>query len=140
MWIFSNRGRAGDEIMDENTIGDEMTVERRQDPGAPEKRGLKLSGSVTIGQAALFREALLDALGAAGELEVDLCGVTEIDLTGLQLLCAAHQSAQAAGKNFSVNDGGNRAYLDTVANAGFQRHVGCARDNSGTCIWLGGEC
>ena len=126
--------------MDDTTFGFEMTMQRWQDPGAPEKQGLKLLGQVTVTQAAGFREALLEALGAAGELVVDLSGVTEIDLTGLQLLCAAHQSAQAAGKQFSVNDGGNRAYLDTVANAGFQRHVGCARDHSGTCIWLGGEC
>jgi ABC-type transporter Mla MlaB component len=118
----------------------EITIERWQDPEAPGKQGLKLTGSVTIGQAAGFKEALLDALGAASELQVDLYGVTEIDLTGLQLLCATHQSALAAGKQFSVNDGGSRAYLDAVVNAGFQRQVGCALDNSGTCIWVGGEC
>jgi ABC-type transporter Mla MlaB component len=118
---------------------DEMTVERWQDPEAPGKKGLKLSGSVTIGEASRFKDALLDALGAALELQVDLCGVMEIDLTGLQLLCASHQSAQAGGKQLSVNAGGNGAYLDAVVNAGFPRHVGCARDNSGTCIWAGGE-
>jgi ABC-type transporter Mla MlaB component len=118
---------------------DEMTIDRWQDPEAPRKQGLKLYGSVTIGQAAGFREALLDALGAASELKVDLSGVTGIDLTGLQLLCATHQSAQAAGKQFSVTDAGNRAYLDTVANAGLQRHVGCSRGSSGTCVFVGGE-
>ena len=119
---------------------DEMTLERRQDPAAPGKQGLKVAGSVTIGQAAGFKEALWEALQAASELRVDLSGVTEIDLTGLQLLCATHQSAQASGKIMSVDDGGNRAYLDVVVNAGFQRHVGCTRDSSGTCIWVGGEC
>lgn len=119
---------------------DEMTIERWQDPEAPGKQGLKLSGSVTIGEASRFREALLEALGAASELQIDLSGVTEIDLTGLQLLCASHQSAQAAGKQFSAVEGGNPAYLEAVVNAGFQRHVGCARDNSGSCIWIGGEC
>lgn len=119
---------------------DEMTIERWQDPEAPGKQGLKLSGSVTIGQAAGFKEALIDALGAASELQVDLGAVTEIDLTGLQLLCATHRSAQARGKQFSVNEGGNKVYLEAVDNAGFRRHVGCARDDSGTCIWVGGEC
>ncbi|HEY5513043.1 MAG TPA: STAS domain-containing protein [Geomonas sp.] len=119
---------------------DEMTMERWQDPEAPGKQGLKLSGSVTIGEASRFKEALLDALGAATELQVDLSGVTEIDLTGLQLLGATHQSALACGKRFSVDAGGNRAYLDAVVNAGFQRHVGCNRDKTCTCIWVGGKC
>lgn len=119
---------------------DEMTMERWQDPEAPGKQGLKLSGSLTIGEASRFKEALLDALGAAFELQVDLSGVTEIDLTGLQLLGATHQSALACGKQFSVDAGGNRAYLDAVVNAGFQRHVGCSRDKNCTCIWVGGKC
>jgi len=119
---------------------DEMTLERRQDPAAPGKQELKVAGSVTIGQAAGFKEALLEALQVASELRLDLSGVTEIDLTGLQLLCATHQSAQASGKKVSVDDGGNRAYLDVVVNAGFPRNVGCGRGCSEACIWVGGEC
>jgi len=119
---------------------DEMTVERWQDPEAAEKQGLKLTGSMTIGQAAELKEVLLEALGAASELLVDLSGVTEIDLTGLQLLDASHRSALANGKRFSINDGGNQSFRDAVDNAGFRRRVGCERDKTGSCIWVGGEC
>jgi len=118
---------------------DEMMIERWQDAEAPGSQGLKVAGSLTIGQAAQFKEALLDALSGSEGLLLDLSGVTEIDLTGLQLLCAGHQSAQAAGQGFRVDDGGNQAYLESVVNAGFRRHVGCTRDNTGTCIWVGGE-
>ena len=118
----------------------EMTIESWQDAEVQGKLRLKLSGSVTIGQAADLKNALLDALGAGSELQMDLREVTEIDLTGLQLLCAAHHSAQAGGKRFGVSDGGNRHYLDTVADAGFLRRIGCAHDHTGTCIWIGGEC
>jgi len=119
---------------------DDMTMERWQDPGAPSKQGLKVCGSLTVAQAAEFKKALLETLGTATELQVDLSGITEIDLTGLQLLCAAHQSAQASGMVFSVNDGGNRAYLDTIVGSGFRRSAGCARGNAGRCVWVGGEC
>ena len=119
---------------------DEMTIERWQDPESAGKQGLKLAGSMTIGQASELTELLLDALGAASELQLDLSGVTEIDLTGLQLLDASHRSALASGKRFSINDGGNRSFLDAVASAGFRRRVGCERDSNGTCIWVGGEC
>jgi ABC-type transporter Mla MlaB component len=118
----------------------EMAIERWQDPEAPGKQGLKVCGSVTIGEASRFKDALLDALGVTSELQVDLCGVTEIDLTGLQLLCATHQSALAAGKKFSVSAVGSLSYLDVVTKAGFLRDRGCARDVSGTCIWVGGKC
>ena len=119
---------------------DEMTIERRQDPEAPGTLELKLSGSVNIAQAAGFKEALLEALGAASELRLDLSGVSEIDLTGLQLLCATHQSALACEKRFSITDGASQAYLDTVDNAGFRRQAGCVRDACGSCIWIKGEC
>jgi anti-anti-sigma regulatory factor len=119
---------------------DEMTIERWQDPETAGKQGLKLTGSMTIGQAAELKEVFLEALAAASELLVDLSGVTEIDLTGLQLLDASHRSALADGKRFSINDGGNQCFRDTVESAGFRRRVGCERDTTGTCIWIGGEC
>jgi anti-anti-sigma regulatory factor len=118
---------------------DEMTIECWQDPEVQGRQTLKVSGSVTIGQAARFREALLGALDAAGELQVDLSGVTQIDLTGLQLLGATHQSAMKVGKRFKILDGGNEIFRNVVADAGFQRHVGCARDTSCSCIWVRGE-
>jgi len=119
---------------------DDMTIERWQDPEAPGTQVLRLAGSVTIGEAAGLKEALLLALGAASSLRVDLSGVTEIDLTGLQLLGACHRSSLASGKLFSLENGGNRNYLDTVDASGFRRHVGCVRDTGGTCIWVGGTC
>jgi ABC-type transporter Mla MlaB component len=119
---------------------DEMTIEHWQDPGVPGNKGLKLAGNMTIGQAADLKDVLMAALETASELRLDLTGVTEIDLTGLQLLDAAHRSSQARGKRFSIEHGGNRTLLDTIAAAGFQRRSGCASDTSGTCIWVGGEC
>ena len=119
---------------------DDMTIEHWQDPEAPGKQGLRLAGSLTIGQAAALKGALVTALNDASELRVDLSGITEIDLTGLQLLEASHRSALSRGKQFSVEPRGNRSYLDTVDSAGFRRHTGCERDVNATCIWIGGEC
>lgn len=118
---------------------DEITIEQWQDPEAQGKQVLRVAGRLTIGQASCFREALAGALAAAEELQVELLGVTQIDLTALQLLCAAHQSAEKAGKRFQVLSGGNETYRKVIADAGFQRHIGCARDNSRSCIWVEGD-
>jgi len=118
---------------------DEITMERWQDPEVPGRERLRLGATATIAQASALREALIEALEAAKELLVDVSGVTGIDLTGLQLLCAAHQSAEQAGKRFEVIDNGNEVFRKTVADAGFRRHVGCACDITRSCIWVGGE-
>jgi anti-anti-sigma regulatory factor len=117
---------------------DDITIETSQDD-AQGGRTVTVSGRATIEQAFTFREALLESLQAAKEVRVDVSGLTGVDLTGLQLLCAAHQSAEKAGKRFLVSDGGNETFLGVVADAGFQRHVGCACDTSSSCIWVRGD-
>ena len=118
---------------------DELKLERAQDPGTRGKQVLKVSGGVTISDASGFHEALVEALDGASELQVDLSAMTEIDLTGLQLLCAAHQSAVSVGKWFHITDGGNMTFRDIAEGAGFRRQTGCARDTAFSCIWVGGE-
>ena len=120
-------------------MDEEMTTKLSEDPGAPGRQRLLVAGSVTIDQAAGFKEALLGALEAGDELEVNLDGITELDLTGLQLLCSAHQSATVQGKRFFTQACGSEIYRKVAADAGFYRHVGCSRDTTCSCIWVGGE-
>lgn len=117
----------------------ETSFQLQQPPGSGEGQVLKVSGEVTIRDARGFHEALLAALEGANELRVDLRGMTDIDLAGLQLLCAAHHSAGRAGKSLEIVDGGNTTFRDMATGAGFRRHAGCGRDVSGNCIWVEGE-
>ena len=115
---------------------DGFSVERSQEGEQQGKRLLSISGALTIEQAAGFRERLIEALAASEELHLDLSGVTGIDLSGLQLLCACHQSAEQAGKRFQVLHEGSEIFHKVTADAGFQRHVGCDRDLTKSCIWV----
>jgi anti-anti-sigma regulatory factor len=115
---------------------DELAIERSQDDQLPGRLLLKVSGGMTIEQAAQFREALVAGLAAADDLQVDISGVTRVDLSGLQLLCASHQSAELAGKRFQILNGDNEAFRKVATDAGFQRHIGCSRDHTNSCIWL----
>lgn len=63
---------------------------------------LHIDGEMTIYRAAELKPQLLEALAGAGELEVDLAGVTEIDTAGLQVLMLAKQTAAATGRSLRL--------------------------------------
>lgn len=80
---------------------------------------LDLTGIQTIATIAETRQRLLDALARSTELRVDCAGVTEADMTLLQVLMAAHLSAERRGGRLSLA-GVRRGGLEKVlAEAGY---------------------
>lgn len=77
---------------------------------------LNLPATLTIVQVTQCRSALLEALEAGGDLELDARGVEEIDVAGLQLLEAAQKSAVARGASLRFTVGG-RGVLEATANS-----------------------
>jgi len=70
----------------------------RRAPGKRAHRRIAMEGPMTIYEAAENKRMLLEALGRASELEIDLSGVTEMDTAGIQLLLLAKREAAKAGK------------------------------------------
>ncbi|WP_298266660.1 STAS domain-containing protein [Geobacter sp.] len=116
---------------------DGLTIIRREE-GGEGTLVLQLSGELTIPWAGEFRQALLDAFDRAASVVVDVENLDAVDITGLQLLCAAHRTSCARGKGFRLTGEGS-AFAEAAGLAGFTRHVGCARDVGKTCIWTGGN-
>lgn len=116
----------------------ELTVTMEKGKGKTSVPVVKVSGSMTVQYMAELKTGLLQALEAGNELSLDLSGVTEVDLSGLQLLCAAHRSSLQAEKRFVLNPGGCDVIRTASIESGFNRHVGCLRDKDKTCFWLGG--
>lgn len=58
---------------------------------------MRIAPELTIYSAAELRAALLDALAASPNLELDLADVCEADSAGVQLLIAARRHAAANG-------------------------------------------
>jgi len=67
-----------------------------------ENRRLSLTENLTIYHALEQKHALLDALAACDELELDLVEVGEIDTAGLQLLILLKKEALRAGKRVAI--------------------------------------
>ncbi len=63
----------------------------------------QITGELTIYRAAELKEFLLQALDqSSGPLDIDLSGVTEMDVAGLQVLMMAKQAALAKQRDLHL--------------------------------------
>jgi anti-anti-sigma regulatory factor len=98
---------------------------------------LRLGGDITVQQAEELKETLIRGLGSVDKVYVDSSKSSDIDLTCLQLLCAAHRSATRMGKSFQLAEPVPGRFMRLAESAGFARHTGCRLDITKTCIWVG---
>lgn len=95
--------------------------------------------ALTIERIKELRQELAAVIGRAEQVWVDLGAASELDLAGLQLLCSAHRTAASLGKALRLAGPLPPHLRHTLREAGFIRHVGCARDCTGSCLWGGHE-
>lgn len=93
---------------------------------------LDLPKELTIARAVELKAALLEALEREARLELNTRGVEEVDAAGLQILCAAHRTASARGREMVVAGGERGPALSAAcANAGLIHRHGCRE----TCLF-----
>ncbi len=97
-----------------------------------------IGGALTVQRAAELKAVLVDALARADAVAVDLGGVTEVDLCGLQLLCSATRTAARSGKRFALTGRTADAVRRAAAEAGVCVRSGCGADDPAKCPWKGG--
>lgn len=105
----------------------------------PEAAGsivVQVNGSIGITNVSALLMHLHGAFEQADNVVLDLDGVTEIDVAGLQLLCSCHRSAFLVNKGFQIT-GSDRPAIWEAATA--SRTSGCGVDVLHTCIWTGGK-
>jgi anti-anti-sigma regulatory factor len=88
--------------------------------------GVKLGPALTLASAGAVKEALQAALAGQGPINLDASAVDEVDLAGLQLICATHRVAARDGRELDLAGGARCAALVAAVGAlGFGRDVGC---------------
>ncbi len=85
---------------------------------------VKLGASLTLATAGDVKDALAAAVAGDGKITVDASAVEEIDLAGLQLICATHRTAVHAGRDIEIA-GRCAALTEAIGALGFGRDVGC---------------
>ncbi len=87
------------------------------------KRGgrntLCVSGSLTVRYISEFRERLLKLCDQDRDIVLNVQDVTEVDLSGLQVLCSAGKSLKEQGRKMIIDSGCPDVLLKTVEDAGY---------------------
>jgi len=96
---------------------------------------LVIAGELNIEHAQALKETLLQSLGGTGPLLLNLENVTAIDLSCLQLLCAAHRSWLTANRKLAIASCSG-VFSQTARDAGYSREMGCSIDADRSCLWL----
>jgi anti-anti-sigma factor len=71
--------------------------------GSANSTVVRLSGSIDIASAAELKAALLKAFEAGKPIRVSIDGLSDLDVTALQLLWAAKQDAAKSGVEFAMD-------------------------------------
>jgi anti-anti-sigma regulatory factor len=99
---------------------------------------LKLEDRWTIERAHELKGVLVTALSGHDQVLIDIEEVTEVDLSFLQLLCAAHRTSLKKNKHFALRDRQSEAFSRVLRDAGYARTLGCHGDPYKSCLWKGG--
>jgi len=81
---------------------------------------IALSGTQTIREAAETVETLRAAISQNDDISLDCSGVTEADLTFIQMVMAARKSAEAKGKTLSLKAAAQGPLLAALDAAGIK--------------------
>lgn len=63
---------------------------------------LRVKGSLTIEHACTLRDLLVEAYDKADRLDIDVQGITAVDLACIQVFCAAYETFTQAGKHMGL--------------------------------------
>lgn len=78
-----------------------------------------VSGSLTIRYISEIRELLLELCGKDEDIVLNLTDVTEVDLSGLQLLCSTEKSFEEGGRKMMIDSDYPDALIKAIEDTGY---------------------
>ncbi len=97
-----------------------------------------LEGAFTVRNIEMVRQRLIEALGGYRRVVIDCAGITEADLSFIQVILSARRSAAAAGIHLSLAQPVDDVLLDALRRAGVVG-FGAGEPLEDQVFWLGGE-
>lgn len=97
---------------------------------------LSLEGELTMPHACDIRKVILEAIDKVDSLRLDIHSTRSVDVSFLQLLCAAHRECFFSGKQISLDGGAGTAMESLLEMAGYARRHGCPDVQAKkSCLW-----
>lgn len=103
--------------------------------GAGKEGVLVLMGNVTIMEALETKEKLLEAIKEVDVLHVDVQAIESVDVTFIQLLCAAHRECFLSKKEVFLQGDLVDTLEEFLERAGYSKHHGCIPGAQASCLW-----
>ncbi|ACD95456.1 STAS domain-containing protein [Trichlorobacter lovleyi] len=98
---------------------------------------ISVAGRLAIDTAAELHGLLLEEIPSTNIL-LDVSGIEEIDLAGMQLICSACRTALRVQKRFNFSGCISPDVKKTIECVGLQRQSTCKHNADLPCIWCGG--
>ncbi len=96
---------------------------------------LSLMGNVTLVEALETKKALLEAIEAVDRLHLDLQAIESVDVSFIQLLCAAHRECILSRKEIFVQGDAPATIEGFLERAGYSKQHGCFSGAQASCLW-----
>ncbi len=95
---------------------------------------LSLWGDLTMACARENKDVLLEALENVDTLHLNLQDVESVDVSLIQIICAAHRECAMSGKKITLYEPGE-VVGELLSKAGYCKQLGCPEGLKATCLW-----
>ncbi len=96
---------------------------------------LTLAGDLTMAHVLKTKKAVLGAIGEVDTLRLDLKEVAEVDVSFVQLLCAAHRECFLSEKGLFLEGEVSNVMENLLERAGYLKQCGCFPAAKKSCLW-----
>ena len=97
-----------------------------------------LEGRLAIDTTPELLALLRSQISAVSRTKLNVAALTDVDLSGMQLICSACRTAQENGNSFNFSGGLAPCVQEAIIAVGLQRHTTCKHNTNNPCLWCGG--
>lgn len=110
-----------------------ISLDLKQEGGV---RCLTVGGEAMLEHAGELKKKLLELLRSGRQLEIRLQDLQRIDISALQLICAAHRQAVSQNKTLKLCPAAVGDFQSVCCRSGLVRSRGCRFDVQASCVWM----
>ncbi len=96
---------------------------------------LTLTGDVTMAEVQETKKAILEAINEVDRLFLDLKKIESVDVSFVQLLCAAHRECFVSEKDIFMDAEMGDTIESLLEKAGYMKQCGCFPAARKSCLW-----